>query len=122
MWILTPEGFFSTTQTSLDPDAIQVRARDKSHLELLMHRVCPDEKHEIADNPERDYQYRVIIPRGIFKEWMAKVVDTLDYSNFKDRAMTCSEPLGDEYMGMLHEIWFLGFKALGKNWNEYNRV
>lgn len=126
MWILTPEGFFSTTESSLDPDAIQVRARDKQHLTYLMERV--NDEVEILDNPERDYQYRVIIHRDKFQEWMTKIVNTLDYSNFKNTAQKFQDQKNgfgegdDKYLHLLHEIWYLGFRALGKNWYEYNNV
>ncbi len=118
MWILTPEGFFSTTQSGIDPNKIQVRARKEKHLLLLLERVGEKKK----DNPilvtkNRDYQYRIILDRHVFNEWMSKVIDTLDYSNFKSKAQEVSGY--DEYVHLLHDIWGMGFEALGENWSEY---
>ena len=117
MWILTPEGFFSTTQSSLDADKIQVRARKKKHLTLLMERVSST--HPIMVTPDRDYKYRTILPRHVFDQWMSKIVDTLDYSNFKSKAQEVNGY--DEYVHLLHGIWGMGFEARGENWDEYNK-
>tara|TARA_R100000458_G_C8258501_1_gene234268 strand:- start:239 stop:616 length:378 start_codon:yes stop_codon:yes gene_type:complete len=125
MWVLTPEGFFSTTQSKVDPDAIQVRARRKEHLMFLLSRLREDpSKHKIHEDPKRDYKYRIYVTRQQFKEWMSTVVDTLDYDNFKNEAhyVQAQNTDDDSYVQLLHEIWHMGFSALGENWSEYNNI
>jgi hypothetical protein len=43
------------------------------------------EETEIISTPHRDYEHRVFVSPGTYAEWLAGQVDTLNYSNFKDR-------------------------------------
>lgn len=126
MWVMTPEGFFSTTCTKEDPNIIQVRARKREHLEYLLDRVDIDPDYPGAElvihaMPHRDYEYRVFIQKEEFGRWMKKIGETIDYDNFKNEAMRFAREKNEssEYQNLLHDIWHMGFQALGKNRKEY---
>jgi hypothetical protein len=120
MWIFTPYGMLSCTQYPEDHEYIQVRARNKKHL-IGFTRIVDEYKNydekNIINMPHRDYQYRMIIKRPVFAEWMMRYAEKIDYSNFKNKA-TAVQGYND-YVKMLTRIWEDGMDTMGENREEY---
>ena len=71
--MFTPQGMLSCTEYPGDPDYIQVRARSKIQLLAFIRKVddeCDYDSKDVIDNPKKDYQYRVIVKRTLFADWM----------------------------------------------------
>jgi hypothetical protein len=120
MWIFTPEGMLSCTEYPKDSDYIQVRARSKIQLLAFISKVDDDNNfgsEDVIDNPKKDYQYRVIVQRDLFAEWMLKYAERINYTNFKTEA-TRFNGYG-EYVKMLGRIWEDGMDTIGENKYEY---
>ena len=112
MWISSLVGTFSVVQAGPEPGKrpgaprkLMVRARVRKHLELLQ-RDHPSLRRYpiIASAPERDYAFRMIVPRTTFARVMAAMVEKLTYSNFKSAA-EASPDLGRDYTDALHSVW-----------------
>jgi len=117
MWLLTPEGFFSTTCKKDDPDTIQIRARREEHIKYLLERCEGQEglRREIHKNVGTDYQYRVYVSKKVFADWLKHIGETIDYDNFKSKAEFSMQDKGvdnSDYEDLLHEIWHLGYNSL----------
>ena len=120
MWMFTPQGMLSCTEYPGDPDYIQVRARNKKQLLAFIRKVddeCDYDSVDVIDNPKKDYQYRVIVKRTLFSEWMARYVERINYTNFKTEATRVNGY--DEYVRMLGRIWEDGMDTIGENKEEY---
>ena len=120
MWLFTPQGMLSCTEYPSDSDYIQVRARNKKQLLAFIRKVdddCDYDEKDIIVNPKKDYQYRVIVKRELFSEWMLKFAERIDYTNFKTEA-TRVNGYG-EYVKMLGRIWEDGMDTIGENKYEY---
>jgi ADP-ribose pyrophosphatase YjhB (NUDIX family) len=85
VWLLTPLGFFSIVRKPDDVGwgTLTVRARVKSDLEALREHCLPD-LGEIEENAGTDYRYRAKAKRSQVAEALAKLVQDLDYENFKN--------------------------------------
>jgi hypothetical protein len=99
MWVFTQDGFVSAVHGGREhPDRVVVRARDKQSLALLS---------ELVDTPiieldGRDYEYRVVITKEDFSNWLLMHVETLDYTNYKDRLWSSR---GDVYHDAASRVW-----------------
>lgn len=103
MWLLTPIGFFSVVQK---PDDIQaqtltVRARVRSDLEALKTTYLP-ELGQIQESAANDYRFRAIASQAALVQAMARLVQGLDYSNFKDEV---ARRQGHARADLYHEVW-----------------
>ncbi len=110
MWVITNKGFYSivlvndtvTTPDNTVEEIFAVRTRDKKHLSLAF----PNKKVFVYDYS--DYQFRVYLTKGEAADFMLNVVDSINYTNFKNSIKDYS----------LHEfctrIWALGLNFLGK--------
>ncbi len=85
MWIFTPFGFFSIVQKT-EGDILTVRARYRDDLDRLRERVLPS-LGSTLDHAGTDYPYRATVARADLAAAMAKLVQGLDYENFKDEVM-----------------------------------
>jgi hypothetical protein len=80
MWIFSVYGFYSVACASkpdgaLDPDTLMVRARCKDHLQNLQKR-CPQlASSKILSPPNRDYGYRLIVPKSV---WVAALQEMVE--------------------------------------------
>lgn len=85
MWLMTPIGFFSIVRKPNDvaSGTLTIRSRVRSDLEALRARYLPD-LSEIAENTGTDYRYRAKAPRSDVINATTKIVQDLDYENFKD--------------------------------------
>jgi hypothetical protein len=87
-----------------------VRARRK---EDLYHFFGNKEEVDYAliDNPDADYQYRVIAEPDIVKAAMFDQIDSVDYSNFKN-----SIPYEDvDLQKFAGEVWASGWRNLSQD-------
>jgi len=115
MWLFTRYGFFSATVSALDPGAMQVRARDRDHLERLIERF-PDELGalKILETTDSDYRFRLIVKRSEWPTLAARLAEDVDYGNFKSDA---AKRFGSKskYVRALHEVWgvMYGLQARG---------
>src|SRR3954453_21583727 len=81
MWLFTPRGFYSVVAHRDDPDVVLVRARERADLESLAE-LSP--RLAIAHTPERDYAWRVLMPRAEWERALGLLATEIDYPNFKD--------------------------------------
>lgn len=82
-WFFTTIGFFSVTEPrDGDGKTLQVRARVLSDLTALRKQFLP-ELGSIRSKIGTDYPYRSFISKEDFALGMARIVLSIDYSNFK---------------------------------------
>jgi hypothetical protein len=105
MWLFTRYGFFSVTVSSVDPGTMQIRARDRGHLERLIERF-PGElgAAAILETKDSDYRFRLIVKRSEWPTLAARLAADIDYGNFKSDA---AKRFGtkSEYVHALHDVW-----------------
>jgi hypothetical protein len=77
MWIFTKEGFLSIVQYGNTPDILLVRSRFKGHIERIF-----GVKAEVG--VKTDYEYRAKIAKAKVSKAISKLVDDIDYGNFKE--------------------------------------
>jgi hypothetical protein len=84
MWLITPIGFFSIVRKPDDQrtGTLTVRARVRGDLEALRKLYLPD-LGSIEESHETDYRFRAKAPRREVSAAMSRLIDDLDYSNFK---------------------------------------
>lgn len=107
MWIYTIYGFFSVTQTTLDPEAIQIRARAKNHLLNLKNACKPLAKAKITASDVNDYRFRMIVSRPVWEAVGDQLTRSLDYSNFKGEVQRAG--FARDMLDELHRIWSIMF-------------
>jgi hypothetical protein len=107
MWLFTPEGFYSAVLSDTDNDKLKVRARDRSHLEALVQHLPEGDRPEILSIPNRDYAYRVIIPKATWAYLVCKFAANIDYSNFKDECKKQGQP--KTWLSALADVWRAGW-------------
>jgi hypothetical protein len=110
MWLFTRYGFFSIACASqadgaVDPQTVMVRARRKAHLQKLQSRFQLIAPAEIVTLPERDYRYRLIVPKAAWVAVSAELAEEQDWSNFKDEAARFQGTSGADYICALHAVW-----------------
>ena len=98
MWIFTQSGFISAVRHYSQPKTIVVRARDRESLEVL----ATATNAAVQQTPVNDYPYRVHVPQEDFSNWLLNCIDSLDYTNFKDRV---HDTRGDNFASTLMNVW-----------------
>lgn len=98
MWLFTRRGFFSVVEAHDDPGSLQIRARDRSHLEGLQLGA------EIVHSTAADYPYRVILPRGVAVDVISALAQEIDYRNFKN-VIDGEHGRRSWFAESCHEIW-----------------
>ncbi|MEJ7784664.1 MAG: hypothetical protein WKF96_07660 [Solirubrobacteraceae bacterium] len=101
MWLLTPSGFLSIVRDTRTDGHVLVRARTREDIEAIAQRLAPDEP-EIVHTPERDYAFRISIPRETWAAVAGELASEIDYPNFKDRV---AEVQGNERARLYGEVW-----------------
>ncbi len=106
MWLMTTVGFFSIVRKPGETD-LTVRARVRGDLEALERGFLPT-MGPIRAPGGTDYQYRASVSPESLGIAIAKMTESIDYSNFKaevaaqqgsDRAHVY-----DEIWGLLHRL------------------
>src|SRR5919106_1748526 len=86
MWLITAVGFFSIVRKRGETD-VTVRARVRSDLEALRKEYLPS-LGPISASGGTDYPYRARIASKPLAVAIARMVEDIDYANFKDTAAT----------------------------------
>lgn len=97
MWLFTETGFLSVVRHPLERGVLIVRARDETSLMGLSAAA----QTQIMATPERDYPFRVLTSREVFRQWVLEQVSCLEYANYKAQ-MWDARP---EFGGALHDVW-----------------
>jgi hypothetical protein len=110
MWIFTRYGFYSIASASkpdgsLDNQSLMVRARCISHLRSLQKRFPALAVGEIRESQNRDYRYRLIIPKASWTTIVGELAQEQEWSNFKDEAAKYQGNSGKGYLRALHDVW-----------------
>jgi len=103
MWLITPTGFFSIVQKQGDISAgtLTVRARVRSDLVALKEEFLPS-LGSITASTNTDYRYRATAPKADVAAAMAKIVEALDYDNFKNAVAKLQ---GQKRAKLYHDVW-----------------
>lgn len=103
MWLITPIGFFSVVQKPGDKRAgtLTVRSRVRSDLAALKEHDLPG-LGAITESTDTDYRFRATAPRNEVSAAMARMIDRLDYSNFKSEV---ERRQGQARAKLYHEVW-----------------
>ncbi len=111
MWLLTPYGFFSVVEKPGDAEggSLTVRARVRSDLDSLRTVVLP-ELGPIEESESTDYRYRARAPRAAVAAAMARLAETLDYSNFKNAV---ADRQGAKRAKLYHDVWDVLYRMQG---------
>ena len=110
MWIFTRYGFYSIASASrpdgsVDKQSVMVRARCIAHLRSLQKRFPALAIGEILEWPNRDYRYRLIIPKASWTEIIGQLAQEQEWSNFKNEAAKYQGTSGRGYVRALHDVW-----------------
>lgn len=115
MWIATRYGFFSVvcarksvSSREINPDMLMVRARRRAHLQALIDAV-PEiaVSGEIMQSAGTDYPFRLFVSKTRWTAIMTKLVEDLDYGNFKNEAHKLHDTKYDAFLGA---TWSLGLR------------
>jgi hypothetical protein len=112
MWIFTRYGFYSIAcaskpDGSLDSQSVMVRARCIAHLRSLQKRFPALTVGDIVELSNRDYRYRLIIPKGSWTAIIGELAQEQEWSNFKNEAAKYQGASGTAYVEALHKVWGL---------------
>src|ERR1022692_3879985 len=114
MWVFTRYGFFSIAcankaDGTISPDTVMIRARLHEHLVSLIDRFRDSElgKAEILSWDDRDYRYRIIVPKVAWVAALAEMATEQTWSNFKNETSRFSraKKAAYAYVDALHRIW-----------------
>lgn len=108
MWLITPIGFFSIVRKPEDTNAgtLTLRARAKDDLMALRHKYLP-ELGEIQKGGGTDYPYRARAKKADVAAVMARLVDDIDYDNFKN---VVHERQGSTRAHLYGKVWEVLYK------------
>lgn len=103
MWLITSIGFFSVVQKPGDKQngTLTVRSRVLGDLAALKQHYLPG-LGPIQESPDTDYRFRAIAPRAEVSAAMARMIETLDYGNFKSEV---AKKQGPKRAGLYHQVW-----------------
>jgi hypothetical protein len=114
MWLFTRYGFYSIACASKpngSPDArtVMVRARCSAHLQDLKKRFPTIAGAEIVTLPNRDYRYRLLVPKNVWAGLVAELASEQEWSNFKNEVERFQGTVGSDYSAALHRVWSIMF-------------
>lgn len=110
MWLFTIYGFFSVAcirrkDGSVDDSQVSVRARSIKHLKSLQRRFGTLKGYKIVQLQNRDYRYRINIPKKIWADALFEMSNEQTWDNFKNAATTQAGGLDHVYVSALHAVW-----------------
>lgn len=110
IWIFTRFGFYSIAcaskrDGSIDRDTVMVRARCKDHLQNLQTRFPALASSKIVSLRNRDYRYRMIVPKSIWVAALQELAEEQDWNNFKNEVARHQGRGGATYTRALHDVW-----------------
>lgn len=97
MWLFSGKGFISVVENRQDRSrkTLLVRSRFREDLEQFVEML--DSSPVIQETPERDYLYRIVVPREDLAAVVQRIVTSIDYGNFK--ASVHGDPVRDRAYG-----------------------
>jgi len=103
MWLITPTGFFSVVRKPSDAAAgtLTVRARVRADLDTLREQWLPT-LGATRESRDTDYRFRATAPQTEVAAAMARMVEAIDYSNFKDEV---ARRQGSARAHRYHDVW-----------------
>jgi hypothetical protein len=115
MWVFTRYGFYSIacagkSDGSLDHQSVMVRARCIAHLRSLQKRFPALAVGKILESPNRDYGYRLIIPKASWIAILGELSQEQEWSNFKNETANYQGKSGRGYVAALHEVWSVMYR------------
>ncbi len=126
MWVFTRYGFYSIACANkadgkLDPDTVMVRARLREHLKALQERFAETEigKAEILNWSQRDYRYRIVVPKAVWAGALTEMAVEQTWSNFKNEAGRFAriKHMAYGYVDALHSVWEVMYGLQGRGAN-----
>jgi hypothetical protein len=110
MWLFTRYGFYSvasarTPNGAIDPSKVMVRARRAAHLKNLQARFPALAEEKIVALPNRDYRWRLFVPKDEWVGIVAEMAEEQDWSNFKNEAARYQGAADGGYVQALHAVW-----------------
>jgi hypothetical protein len=82
MWLITPRGLFSAVAKPEDGDEfVTVRARSERDIRNLADLIDAEPSRDDGT----DYRWRIRCRKSEWAEAVSRMVDEIDYSNFKSR-------------------------------------
>jgi len=108
MWLITPVGFFSIVQKPDDKQAgtLTIRARVHGDLAALKLHYLPG-MGPIKESSDADYRFRATAPRKEVSAATARLIDEIDYSNFKSEVARLQ---GHARSNLYHDVWSVLYK------------
>lgn len=112
MWLITPTGFYSIVEKPEDKagNTLTVRARIRADLESLREHFLPG-MGEITESKSTDYRFRAVAPRAEVASAMAKLIEGLSYSNFKNEV---AKQQGYTRAHLYHDVWDVLYRLQAK--------
>jgi hypothetical protein len=80
------------------------RARRAEHLRNLQGRFPALAGVEIVILPNRDYGYRLIVPKSVWGPVLAEMAEEQEWSNLKNQVSKHQGKAGADYAHALHEV------------------
>ena len=111
MWVFTRFGFYSIACADkpgtrvIDPDTVMVRARVRKHLTNLQSRFPSLLSAKILSLQNRDYGFRLLVPKAVWVEVLKNLAEEQAWSNFKSEAARNEGQTGSAYIRALHRVW-----------------
>ena len=116
MWVFSIYGFYSIAcadkpgTKEIDPDTVMVRARCKDHLQNLQKRFPALGSSEILCPPNRDYGYRLIVPKSVWVVALQELAEEQEWSNFKSEVVKRQGQDGAAYTSALQKVWEIMYR------------
>lgn len=110
MWIFSIYGMYSIAcarkpDGSLDPETVMVRARRADHLRNLQDRFPVIAGADVVTLPNRDYRYRLMVPKSNCAAVLVEILSEQKWSSFKDQVAKHQGRAGAAYTRALHDVW-----------------
>ena len=85
MWLFSKAGFLSVVNHLYKPGHLLVRARAEEDIDHIARLLAEETGREWTPQvtPDADYLYRMDVPRGDFARVVLRLIEELDYPNFK---------------------------------------
>jgi len=113
MWLITPLGFYNVVckPGDMEGGTLTIRARVKSDLEALGQEFLPS-LGAISEDAGTDYRFRAKARRDELGKALAKVIQKIDYENFKDEV---ADKQGQYRAEVYHGVWDVLFSLQQRN-------